>query len=44
MIFFGFIMYNVLNNIINEGYDAFLIGSMEEKTSNKNVYFDSWGF
>ena len=35
---------DVLNNIKNVGYDAFLIGSMEEKNSNKDVYFEGWGF
>ena len=33
---------NVINDINNVGYDAFLIGSMEENKLHKNVVFDGW--
>ena len=33
---------NVINDINNVGYDAFLIGSMEKNRLHKNVVFDGW--
>jgi len=33
---------NVINDINNVGYDAFLIGSMEENKLHKKVVFDGW--
>ncbi len=34
----------IINDINKIGYNAFLIGSIIENTSNKNVIFDGWNF
>jgi len=34
----------IINDINKIGYNAFLIGSMIENNSNKNVIFDGWNF
>ena len=34
----------IINDINKVGYNAFLIGSMVENNSNKNVIFDGWNF
>jgi len=34
----------IIEDINNAGYESFLIGSMVENKSNKNVIFDGWKF
>ena len=34
----------IINDINKVGYNAFIIGSMVENNSNKNVIFNGWNF
>ena len=37
-------VHTIIEDINNAGYESFLIGSMVENKSNKNVMFDGWKF